>query len=138
MIWIHGGANWLEGSRLSVYDGGALAGRGDLVVASLNYRLGLFGFLDVSVLGGVEYAGTHSLGLRDQLAAIKWICANAAAFGGDPDNVTVIGLTVNELASALLARPRMEPSRRSVESMALPIAGENTPKSPLWKFRARS
>ncbi|RJT41408.1 hypothetical protein D3227_06365 [Mesorhizobium waimense] len=56
-IWIHGGANYLESSRLPDYHGDELAGKGDIVVASLNYRLGLFGFLDVSVLGGETYAG---------------------------------------------------------------------------------
>jgi len=91
IIWIHGGANWLEGSRLSAYDGAPLSALGDLVVFSINYRLGIFGFLDVSVLGGAEYAGTHSLGLLDQLAAIEWIAANAGAFGGDPDNMTLVG-----------------------------------------------
>lgn len=91
MVWIHGGANWLEGSRSSVYDGQPLAQRNDLVVFSLNYRLGIFGFLDVSVLGGPDYAGSHSLGLRDQQLAIEWIHANAAAFGGDPDNITLVG-----------------------------------------------
>jgi len=91
LIWIHGGANWLEGSRLSAYDGGPLAAFGDLVVCSINYRLGIFGFLDVSVLGGAEYGGTHSLGLLDQLAAIEWIAANAAAFGGDPDHLLLVG-----------------------------------------------
>jgi len=91
VIWIHGGANWLEGSRLSVYDGGMLAARGGVVVASLNYRLGLFGFLDVSGLGGEEYRGTHSLGLMDQLAAIEWLAANASAFGADGGNITLVG-----------------------------------------------
>jgi len=91
IIWIHGGANWLEGSRLSAYDGAPLAAFSDFVVCSVNYRLGIFGFLDVSVLGGANYEGTHSLGLLDQLAAIDWIAANAGAFGGDPDNMTLVG-----------------------------------------------
>jgi para-nitrobenzyl esterase len=91
IVWIHGGANWLEGSRLSAYDGAPLAAFGDVVVCSMNYRLGIFGFVDVSILGGAKYAGAHSLGLLDQLAAIDWIASNAHAFGGDPDNITLVG-----------------------------------------------
>lgn len=91
IVWIHGGANWLESSRLSVYHGDRFAERGDVVFVSLNYRLGVFGFLDVSVLGGEDYAGSHSNGLRDQIAALEWIKANIDAFGGDPDNITLMG-----------------------------------------------
>jgi len=91
IVWIHGGANWLESSRLSVYHGDRFAERGDVVFVSLNYRLGIFGFLDVSVLGGEGFAGSHSNGLRDQLTALKWVRDNIAAFGGDPDNITLMG-----------------------------------------------
>ncbi|MBN9235887.1 MULTISPECIES: carboxylesterase/lipase family protein [Phyllobacteriaceae] len=90
-IWVHGGANHLEGSRSPDYDGTALCKTGDIVFASLNYRLGPFGFLDVSALGGPQYAGSSCNGLRDQLLAIEWIIENASAFGADPDNVTLAG-----------------------------------------------
>lgn len=88
VIWIHGGANWLESSRLGFYDGSALARRG-VVFVSLNYRLGVFGFLDLSPIGGPAQA--HSHGLTDQKAAIDWVVTNIAAFGGDPDNITLMG-----------------------------------------------
>ncbi len=91
MVWIHGGANWLESSRLATYHGDKFAERGDVVFVSINYRLGIFGWLDVSVLGGDDYAGSHSNGLRDQLCALQWIKANIEAFGGDADNITVMG-----------------------------------------------
>lgn len=91
IVWIHGGANWLESSRLDTYHGDRIVERGDVVFVSLNYRLGVFGWLDVSVLGGDEYAGSHSLGLRDQATALRWIRDNIAAFGGDADNITVMG-----------------------------------------------
>ena len=90
LVWIHGGANWLESSRLRVYHGAALAAAGAVFV-SLNYRLGVFGFTDVAALGDESYAGSHSLGLRDQLAALDWVHANVERFGGDPANVTVVG-----------------------------------------------
>ena len=88
IVWIHGGANWLESSRLPIYDGTALARTGAIVV-SFNYRLGLFGFLDLSPIGGLE--GAHSHGLTDQLAAIGWVADNITAFGGDPDAITLMG-----------------------------------------------
>lgn len=91
IVWIHGGANWLESSRLNCYHGDVLAKAGDAVFVSLNYRLGVFGFLDVSVLGGDEYAGAHSHGVLDQLEALRWVCRNVEHFGGDPDNITLMG-----------------------------------------------
>lgn len=91
IIWIHGGANWLESSRLECYHGDRLAKNGDVVFVSINYRLGVFGFLDVSVLGGDEYSGSHSHGLLDQLQAVRWVRDNIAQFGGDPENITLMG-----------------------------------------------
>ncbi len=91
MVWIHGGANWLESSRLSTYHGDRFVARGDVVFVSLNYRLGIFGHLDMSVLGGDKYKGSHMNGLRDQITALRWIKENIAAFGGDPENITVMG-----------------------------------------------
>jgi para-nitrobenzyl esterase len=76
---------------LSGYHGDVLAKAGDAVFVSLNYRLGVFGFLDVSVLGGEQYAGAHSHGLLDQLEALRWVCRNISSFGGDPDNITLMG-----------------------------------------------
>lgn len=119
LVWIHGGANWLEGSRLSAYSGAPLSAYGDLVVVSVNYRLGIFGFLDVSVLGGPEYAGTHSLGLRDQLAAIDWVSANAEAFGGDPSNITLMGESAGSMdISWLLTTGRLPRGVRRVFLMS--------------------
>ncbi|MBI1327269.1 MAG: carboxylesterase family protein [Alphaproteobacteria bacterium] len=91
MVWIHGGANWLESSRLHTYHGDNFVNNGDVVFVSLNYRLGIFGWLDVSVLGGEEYKGSHSNGLKDQLCALQWIKENIEAFGGDASNITVMG-----------------------------------------------
>lgn len=91
VVWIHGGANWLESSRLATYHGDNLVARGDVVFVSLNYRLGIFGWLDVSVLGGKDYEGSHSNGLRDQATALRWIKDNIEAFGGDAANITVMG-----------------------------------------------
>lgn len=107
-IWIHGGANHLESSRLPIYHGDALAMRGDIIVVSLNYRLGLFGFMDVEPILGADYRGAHTNGLRDQLLALHWIRDNIAGFGGDPDTMTLGGESAGGMnVSWLLASGRL-------------------------------
>lgn len=91
VVYIHGGANWLESSRVSLYHMDAVAQRGDIVAVSLNYRLGIFGALDLSVLGSDAPKSAHANCVRDQLCALDWVKGNIAAFGGDPDNITLVG-----------------------------------------------
>ncbi|MEZ5228574.1 MAG: carboxylesterase family protein [Acidimicrobiales bacterium] len=74
----------------SDYDGSAIAARHDVTVVAINYRLGLFGFVDVSCLG-TDHVGSAANGIADQIAALGWIRDNISSFGGDPDNVTVAG-----------------------------------------------
>ncbi len=92
MVWIHGGAFVVGSSSWPWYDGSELARRGVLVV-TVNYRLGRLGFFAHPALselhGGSEPLGNY--GLMDQIAALEWVQQNIAAFGGDPDNVTVFG-----------------------------------------------
>lgn len=88
MFWIHGGA-YIQGSA-NEYDGSVLARDNDVVVVTINYRLGIFGFLDLSRFGEA-YRGSANLGFLDQIAALAWVRDNIAAFGGDPNNVTVFG-----------------------------------------------
>lgn len=98
LVWIHGGA-YTSGSG-ALYDGSELAASGDIVVVSVNYRLGVFGFVD---LGAVTDADIPSnLGLRDQIAALTWVRDNIAAFGGDPDRVTVAGQSAGSVSVSLL------------------------------------
>jgi len=107
MVWIHGGANWTESSRIAYYDGQKLSERGDVVVASLNYRLGIFGFVDMSVLGGDAYDGSENNGIRDQILALRWIRQNIDRFGGDPRNITVFGESAGGInIGAILATER--------------------------------
>jgi len=102
MVWIHGGG-FAEGSaRNTWYDGATLAGRGDIVVVTLQYRLGAWGFLELSETGGQEYAESGNLGLLDQIAALKWVKQNVAAFGGDPDNVTIFGQSAGAGSAGML------------------------------------
>ncbi|OAK53714.1 carboxylesterase/lipase family protein [Rhodococcoides kyotonense] len=91
MVWIHGGAYSIGSSAQSVYDGRNLAELGDLVVVTINYRLGAFGFLDLSSFTTRDAVFETNLGLRDQIAALEWVQQCIAAFGGDPERVTVFG-----------------------------------------------
>ena len=87
MVWIHGGA-FVSGSS-GFYDSRWLASRGDIVVVTVNYRLGTLGFLTHPSLGPAGDVGNY--GFADQQAALRWVRDNIAAFGGDPEKVTVAG-----------------------------------------------
>ncbi|THD78512.1 MAG: carboxylesterase/lipase family protein [Phenylobacterium sp.] len=92
MFWIHGGGYEAGSSQeLPAYDGERLARKGGVVVVSVNHRLGPFGFLDLSEIGGRDYAASGNAGMLDLVAALEWVKANVAAFGGDPGNVTIFG-----------------------------------------------
>ena len=104
LVWIHGGG-WLIGSG-RLHDGTSLATVGDVVVVTLNYRLGPFGFLHLAELGGEEYAASGNCGILDQVAALQWVQKNIAAFGGDPHRVTVFGESAGAMSiGTLLALP---------------------------------
>ena len=91
MVFIHGGG-YIWGSSLDpLYDGGNLARRGNVVVFSLNYRMGALGYLDLSAVGGEEYADSGNLAVLDQVAALRWLSDNIETLGGDPANVTIFG-----------------------------------------------
>ena len=87
MVWIHGGA-FANGSA-DLYDARWLATKGDIVVVTINYRLGALGFLAHPALGPPGDVGNY--GLADQQAALRWVRDNIAAFGGDPGKVTIAG-----------------------------------------------
>ncbi|SFP95116.1 carboxylesterase/lipase family protein [Hymenobacter arizonensis] len=98
LVFIHGGAFALGASDVPLYNGTGFAQKGAVLV-SLNYRLGIEGFLKIK---GVP----SNLGIRDQLAALRWVQANIARFGGDPANVTVFGESAGAMSVAtLLASP---------------------------------
>nr|WP_110917352.1 carboxylesterase family protein [Mycolicibacterium holsaticum] len=94
MVWIHGGG-FTNGSG-DIYDARALAGRGEIVVVTLNYRLGALGFLAHPALGDGPAVGNY--GLADQQAALRWVRDNIAEFGGDPQKVTIAGESAGGMA----------------------------------------
>jgi para-nitrobenzyl esterase len=99
MVFIHGGAFIQGASTLPIYDGRALAKRG-VVVVSLNYRVGVLGFLATSALQQTDGAAGN-FGLWDQRLALQWVRDNAAAFGGDPANVTMFGQSAGAASVAI-------------------------------------
>lgn len=99
MVWIHGGA-FLAGS-VNPYDASALAAEGDIVVVSINYRLGVLGFVNFGDALGLPQTPSN-LGLRDQIAALEWVRDNIAAFGGDPGRVTICGQSAGSMSVSLL------------------------------------
>ncbi|MFQ6330484.1 carboxylesterase/lipase family protein [Nocardia sp. CWNU-33] len=109
LVFIHGGGYVIGTSALSLYSGARLAVRGDVVVVSLNYRLGAFGYVDFGEFSTPERPFDANLGLRDQVAALAWVQRNIAAFGGDPGNVTIFGESAGAHAVlSLLATPAAE------------------------------
>ncbi|MER5709767.1 carboxylesterase family protein [Streptomyces sp. NPDC002122] len=116
MVWIHGGSLIHGSSAVPVYDGTAFA-RDGVVLVSVNYRLGVEGF-------GVFPDAPANLGLRDQIAALAWVRENVAAFGGDPERVTVFGESAGAISiAALLASPLAKGLfRRAVVQSGAPVA----------------
>jgi para-nitrobenzyl esterase len=107
LVWIHGGSFNTGSGSLAVYDGGALARRGDVVVVTFNYRLGALGFLPLPELAREEGGAPGNFGLLDQIAALEWVRANIAGFGGDPGQVTLFGQSAGAMCAAtLVGTPR--------------------------------
>ena len=115
MVWIHGGGNVVGSGTQPRIDGRHLALAGDVVVVTLNYRLGAFGFLHLPVLGAFGNEG-----LLDQTAALFWVRREIAAFGGDPANVTVFGQSAGGFDIAhLMAMP----AATGAFDKAIPMSG---------------
>jgi para-nitrobenzyl esterase len=90
MVWFHGGDFSQNSGSRNVFDGTRLALKGDVVVVTVNHRLNAFGFMYLADLAG-EFADSANVGMRDLVAALKWVRDNIAEFGGDPSNVTIFG-----------------------------------------------
>ena len=109
MVWLHGGGySSGSGQELPSYDGANLARKGDVVVVTLNHRLNVLGFLDLSAYGN-EFAKSGNAGLLDMVAALEWVRDNISSFGGDNGNVTIFGQSGGGgKVSTLLATPSAE------------------------------
>jgi para-nitrobenzyl esterase len=107
LLWIHGGGFSSGSGATPLYAGARLAQRGDAVVVTINYRLGILGFLAHPGLADEDFGGAQgNWGLLDQVAALEWIRDNIAAFGGDPANVTIFGESAGAMAVCdLMAMP---------------------------------
>ncbi len=108
MVWVHGGAFTIGSGAEPWYEGSKLARRGDVVVVTVNYRLGIFGFAALAGAGqgALVDAAVANAGLHDQVAALRWVRDNVTSFGGDPANVTIFGESAGAMSvSALLGIP---------------------------------
>lgn len=106
MVYIHGGAFTIGSASDPWYDGTSFAARQNIVVVTLNYRLGILGFVCLQDLAGGDAAYTANCGLLDQIAALQWVREHIAAFGGDPEQVTVMGESAGAMSiGALLGMP---------------------------------
>jgi para-nitrobenzyl esterase len=106
MVWLHGGGFSYGSANSLRYDGTNLAHKQDVVLVAINHRLNIFGFLDLSAVGGERFAQSGNVGVLDLVAALEWVRDNAAQFGGDPANVTIFGQSGGGgKVSALLGMP---------------------------------
>ncbi|MFQ5698137.1 MAG: carboxylesterase/lipase family protein [Myxococcota bacterium] len=109
LVWIHGGAFVMGSGSSALYSGRRLAVRGDVVVVTLNYRLGALGFLNLRGLVPHGDDVPSNLGLRDQIAALEWVQRHIECFGGDPENVTLMGESAGAMSvGTLLGTPRAQ------------------------------
>jgi para-nitrobenzyl esterase len=136
MVWIHGGG-FYSGSG-SEYDARRLAVKGKVVVVTLNYRLGALGFLDNPALDNGAKNPSGDYGLQDQQAALRWVNRNAAAFGGDPHQVTIFGESAGGISvCSHLAAPGSAGlfQRAIIQSGPCTV---NWPYTPSWAPVART
>jgi len=120
LVWIHGGGFVIGSGSQSIYDGSRLARRGDVVVVTINYRLGPLGFLHLADLcPGLEGAAGNC-GIRDQVLALEWVRDHIEAFGGDPGNVTIFGESAGGMSVGTLLGT---PSARGLFQRAIAQSG---------------
>jgi para-nitrobenzyl esterase len=130
MVWIHGGSFTSGSGSMPIYSGETLARAGKVVVVTINYRLGALGFLAHPALSAESPQGVSgNYGLLDQIAALRWVQKNIAAFGGDPRRVTAFGesagaISILDLTASPLAAGLFQ--RAIVESGILQEAGMGT------------
>ncbi|HKV04800.1 MAG TPA: carboxylesterase family protein [Candidatus Acidoferrales bacterium] len=106
MVWLHGGGYTSGSGGFLCYNGQELARKHDVVVVTVNHRLTVFGYLYFAGIGGEKFAQASNVGMLDIVASLEWVRDNAAAFGGDPGNVTIFGQSGGAgKVSSLMAMP---------------------------------
>ena len=122
MVYIHGGSYGWGGTSDPLYDGfNIVRSHPDVVMVSINYRLGILGFFDFSSFDdGEDYKGAADLGILDQIEALRWIKGNIAAFGGNPDNITIFGESAGGGSVSLLC---VSPMAKGLFSKAIAESG---------------
>ncbi len=130
MVWIHGGAFEAGGTVDPMFDcHNFVKENPEVIVATIAYRLGVFGFLHLSHLpDGADYPDSQNLGLMDQRMALKWIHENIAAFGGDPDNVTIFGESAGAGSCTML--PLLEGSHAYFRRVIAESGSVNQTRTP--------
>jgi para-nitrobenzyl esterase len=121
LVWLHGGG-FTSGNSIEhpEYHGENLSRKGDIVFCSLNHRLGPMGFANFAGVGGEKYAASGNVGMLDIVAALEWIRDNISNFGGDPNNVTIIGQSGGGAKVCLLTAM---PSARGLFHKAVALSG---------------
>jgi len=129
MFWIHGGGFIGGSSSSELYDGAQLAKKGDVVIVSINYRLGPLGFMYFKDMPGGKDNFDSNLGIKDQVAALKWVKENIAAFGGDPDAVTIFGESAGGISvETLMAIP-------AAQGLFKRAIAESGPANDVWSTK---
>ena len=119
MVWIYGGAFVSGYSSENLYSGPNFVTAQDVVIVFLNYRLNVFGFMNFASIDSA-YEDSGYLGIKDQVAAVKWVKENIAAFGGDPDNITVFGESAGSISTMLLT---VIPEAKGLFQKVIPQSG---------------
>jgi len=127
MLFLHGGAYFSGSGAVPIYDGERLARRG-IVVVTINYRLGALGFMAHPQLSAEQGGGSGNYGIQDQLAALRWLHTNIAAFGGDPARITLVGQSAGAGSIlALMASPQASGLFRGAVIQSVPLRGNFRP-----------
>ena len=119
MVWIYGGAFVGGYAHEELYSGPNFVSAQNVVLVFLNYRLNVFGFLNLASIDS-SFEDSGYLGLKDQVAAVKWVKENIAAFGGDPDNITVFGESAGSISTMLLT---VIPAAKGLFGKVIPQSG---------------
>jgi para-nitrobenzyl esterase len=134
MVWIHGGGYSSGSSRDFAGQGDSFISSGRVMFVSINYRLSALGYLDFTRYATAERPIDSNLGLRDQIAALRWVHDNIAAFGGDPENVTVFGESAggNAIAGLLGAPSSARLFARAIAQSPPPAAFYSPAMAAMW------